>query len=76
VSVALAKVNKVGRFRLLGWTFVLTGMGLVGLGLASLLVAAVLLISVWVGVPLTLWTLARVHDFANWHRTLAAIGSA
>ena len=68
MSAVPANVDKVGRFRLLGWTFVLTGMGLVGLGLAALLVAVVALILVWVGVPLTLWTLTWVHDFANWHR--------
>ncbi|HEX3794622.1 MAG TPA: sensor domain-containing protein [Acidimicrobiales bacterium] len=68
MSAVPANVNKVGRFRLLGWTFVLTGMGLVGLGLAALLVAVVALILVWVGVPLTLWTLTWMHDFANWHR--------
>jgi signal transduction histidine kinase len=69
VSVALAEVNKVGRFRLLGWTFVLTAQGLVGLGLASLLVTVVTVMSVWVGVPLTLWAISWLHDFADWHRT-------
>src|ERR1700733_5900701 len=47
-------------------------MGLVSLGLAALLVTGVVLISVWVGVPLTLWALTRMHDFANWHRTCFA----
>jgi signal transduction histidine kinase len=69
MSVGLAKVNKVGRFRLLWWTLVLTVVGLIGPVLVPLLLTFVVLIALWVGIPLTLWTLPIQHGFVNWHRT-------
>jgi signal transduction histidine kinase len=68
MSVTPNKGNKVGRFRLLWWTIILAVFGLIGLGLVPLLLTFVTVIALWVGIPLTLWTLPCQHAFVNWHR--------
>ena len=64
--------RRPGRLRLLGsalWSIVLAPLGLVPLLLVTL---TGILIPVWIGLPLVLWSFALVRAFAGVHRRRAA----
>ncbi|WP_043840939.1 sensor histidine kinase [Amycolatopsis taiwanensis] len=61
-----------GRIRLTGWGALLFVMSIVGIGVWICVVAAGSLVTVFVGVPLTLITVGWLRGLANWHRQWSA----
>jgi signal transduction histidine kinase len=69
---AVAASGGSGRLRLLGSGLLVSAFSLAGLALLVLAVLAAVLVPAWVGVPLTLATVALLRRFAGRHRARAA----
>lgn len=64
-------VRDIGRFPLLGWSFVLTLMFIPSALLLTFLSLSISLVSLGVGIPLTIGTVALLRRFADTHRLWA-----
>jgi signal transduction histidine kinase len=70
--VSSVRERRPGRFALFGWALAMSVLSVAGVGVWCIVVTSASLVTIGVGVPLTLLTVPWLRGLADWHRWWSA----